>query len=262
MKKVIGLFALLVASMVPAFSDCDIQIYMGGQFDVFGEEPNAKDSGYYYYWVDDGNGIAMINPGMTLGLCNHNTWTIKDTFLSVGFMEALDLTFIDEFLFNLMIAPTIGFRAGKVAKFQISPGLFLGTMRVNDDSVNASTNQGTDFFLVGFALDLQARFLSDSPVSPVIGYRYEYSTPENDDYDKTPLHTNKVYLAISFNMGNKKKGGSQKSAHNTNAATSSNNGINNDNGQSNQKNKKSAIFGGPLPRGRGAVRESKSNNTR
>lgn len=256
MKKLFISITLAAFVSLAAFADCDFQIFIGGHFDNITAD-------FEHYTLDEDYDSCVI------GISNHNTWTIKKTFVSIGFMDSLYCLVGSDILgVNALIAPTVGLRAGKVCKFQISPGIFFG-------AVHLAEWYGSDFYTqVGFALDIQARFLSNSPVSPVIGYKYQFTNPHSDDFDDDTLkqNSNQVYFAISFNFGNRKAQSKQKTSNTQNAQNtarsstttqnSNNSATQNDNSQSSKGSSNTAslvgtspIYGGPLPRGSGAIRQ-------
>ena len=129
--------------------------------------------------------------------------TVNGTEVSSYNVPSEDLGFAAHF--NGIIGPAVGIKLGNVVKFDIGLGLAYG--------FSVFSYQRTTSYLlggVGFGAEVQAKFVPNSPVSPVIGYRFAYIPGqeftqvyggETTVYscDVADYVSNEIYVGITFN---------------------------------------------------------------
>lgn len=180
--------------------------------------------------------LTMKANSFEVGIQNWNLFNLTDWF-SVGFDEQFSCSFggvsnaeMDgheadsdyyggAFNFSFALGPAVGFKLGKVVRFQVGAGLILGidVLKPVDDGDDYSLLFSNDIS-VGFALDIQAKFVPESVVSPVLGFRYAYThassfdtqtTRAGHDTDSTvdescSENAVSLYLGLSINWGKRK----------------------------------------------------------
>lgn len=160
----------------------DVQILLGGRFATCG----------------DGGDIGFL-----LGARNFNLFNINDT-VSIGFFEDLSGSLGDNVGINFAIGPALGINIKDVVKFVFAPGLSMG--------FDIDHDYDTD--IIGFALNVTAKFLPAKVVSPFVSFQYDlkggYYYADYDDYygysyyseDEYPLfQAFNIAAGISFNFG-------------------------------------------------------------
>lgn len=101
--------------------------------------------------------------GFLLGGRNFNLFNINDT-VSLGFFEDLSGSMTYNVGVNFVIGPAFGINIKDVVKFVIAPGLSIGF------------DEGYDYFsnsLVGFAINVTAKFIPAKAVSPFVSFQYD-----------------------------------------------------------------------------------------
>ena len=118
--------------------------------------------------------------------------------------------------FNGIIGPAVGIKLGNVVKFDIGLGLAYGFSVFSyevttTDGYSVSTATTANLLGgVGFGAEVQAKFVPNSPVSPVIGYRFAYIPGKECttvSRGETTVHScdvadyvsNEIYVGITFN---------------------------------------------------------------
>lgn len=160
----------------------DFQLLLGGRFATCGE----------------GDDIGFL-----LGARNFNLFNINDT-VSIGFFEDLSGSLGDNVGINFAIGPALGINIKDVVKFVFAPGLSMG--------FDIGHDYDTD--IIGFALNVTAKFLPAKVVSPFVSFQYDlkggYYYADYDDYygysyyseDEYPLfQAFNIAAGISFNFG-------------------------------------------------------------
>ena len=241
MKKVIGvvvsIFLMAGAAFARGAYDGDIQLHLGVGFDSAKIEKSEKLASDYVAKVTS-EGFSTT---FDFDLATWHLFNFNDVFglgFVVGFnggvggttkmrasravngTEVESITFPSKDLsfaahFNGIIGPAVGIKLGNVVKFDIGLGLAYGFSvfsyeTLSDDySVRTAT---TAYLLggVGFGAEVQAKFVPNSPVSPVIGYRFAYipgkectivSGGETTVYSCAVADyvSNEIYVGITFN---------------------------------------------------------------
>ena len=111
-----------------------------------------------------------------------------------------------------VLGPAVGIKLGNVVKFDIGLGLAYGFGMFSSEYLDEGGDgysRTTDMYIiggVGFGAEVQAKFVPNSPVSPVIGYRFaviptkSYTKNfEKYDVDSVNYFNNEIYVGISFN---------------------------------------------------------------
>ena len=242
MKKVIGavvsLFLMAGAAFARGAYDGDIQLHLGVGFDSAKIEKSAevasgvvaKNSGegfsttfdfdlatWHLFNFNDVFGLGFVvgfNGGVGGTTKMRASRAVNGTEVESITFPSKDLSFAAHF--NGIIGPAVGIKLGNVVKFDIGLGLAYGfsvfsyQMTTSDDySVHTAT---TAYLLggVGFGAEVQAKFVPNSPVSPVIGYRFAYipgkectivSGGETTVYSCAVADyvSNEIYVGITFN---------------------------------------------------------------
>lgn len=239
MKKVIGavvsLFLMAGAAFARGAYDGDIQLHLGVGFDSAKLEKSVPYSGYVVKGTDEGASATFDFDIATWHLFNFNDvfglgfvvgfnggvggTTKMRTSATVNGTEVMSLDVPSKNLgfaahFNGIIGPAVGIKLGNVVKFDIGLGLAYGFSvfsyeMTTTDGYSTSTSS---YLLggVGFGAEVQAKFVPNSPVSPVIGYRFAYipgnecTTVSNGEttvtsYDVADYVNNEIYVGITFN---------------------------------------------------------------
>ena len=242
MKKVIGvvvsIFLMAGAAFARGAYDGDIQLHLGVGFDSAKIEKSEKLASDYVAKVTS-EGFSTT---FDFDLATWHLFNFNDVFglgFVVGFnggvggttkmrasravngTEVESITFPSKDLsfaahFNGIIGPAVGIKLGNVVKFDIGLGLAYG-FSVFSYNVTTTDGYGTTTSSnlnllggVGFGAEVQAKFVPNSPVSPVIGYRFAY-IPGNEcttfcngettvtSFDVADYVNNEVYVGITFN---------------------------------------------------------------
>ena len=231
MKKVIGavvsLFLMVGAAFARGAYDGDIQLHLGVGFDSAKlEKSEEMYSGYvakntseeasatfdfdiatwHLFNFNDVFGLGFVvgfNGGVGGTTKMRTSVTVNGTEASSYNVPSEDLGFAAHF--NGIIGPAVGIKLGNVVKFDIGLGLAYG--------FSVFSYQRTTSYLlggVGFGAEVQAKFVPNSPVSPVIGYRFAYIPGqeftqvyggETTVYscDVADYVSNEIYVGITFN---------------------------------------------------------------
>ena len=170
----------------------DVQILLGGRFATCGDNASV---------------------GFLLGARNFNLFNINDTF-AFGFFEDLSGSLGGNVGINFVIGPALGINIKDVVKFVLAPGLSIGIDFENSDTDAAYETWG----IVGFALNITAKFLPAKAVSPFVSFRYdvkggeyrtveyyyngyEYNNYNGGHLEDAPLNAFNIAAGISFNFG-------------------------------------------------------------
>ena len=242
MKKVIGavvsLFLMAGAAFARGAYDGDIQLHLGVGFDsaklekseemysgdvakTTAEEASATFdfdiATWHLFNFNDVFGLGFVvgfNGGVGGTTKMRTSFTVNGTEVSSYNVPSEDLGFAAHF--NGIIGPAVGIKLGNVVKFDIGLGLAYGFsvfsyQMTTSDGYSKSTAT-TSYLLggVGFGAEVQAKFVPNSPVSPVIGYRFAYipgkeftqvSGDETTVYscDVADYVSNEIYVGITFN---------------------------------------------------------------
>lgn len=242
MKKVIGavvsLFLMAGAAFARGAYDGDIQLHLGVGFDSAKIEKSEKlASDYVAKVTSEGFSTTFDFDLATWHLFNFNdvfglgfvvgfnggvggTTKIR-TSTTVNGTEVMSLKVRSEDLgfaahFNGIIGPAVGIKLGNVVKFDIGLGLAYGfsvfsyQMTTSDDYSKSTATMSYLLGGVGFGAEVQAKFVPNSPVSPVIGYRFAYIPGKECTIvsrGETTVHScdvadyvsNEIYVGITFN---------------------------------------------------------------
>ncbi|MGN0732135.1 MAG: hypothetical protein ACI4MA_09550 [Treponema sp.] len=238
MKKIIGVLVALGVMAGSAFArgayDGDIQLHLGVGFDSYSmvKPPVTYEDGTLTYSSE------LSTATFDFDLETWHLFNFNDVF-GLGFMAgfnggiggatkvvatlthskegSLTTQLPNEYLgfaarFYGLIGPAVGIKLGNVVKFDIALGLAYGFSTASfyqpeeKDSLSMIFMGGA-----GFGFDIQAKFVPNSPVSPVIGYRFAvipvtsytaiseaYGTQEIK-CDSASNVNNEIYIGISFN---------------------------------------------------------------
>ena len=162
----------------------DVQILLGGRFASCGDVGGA---------------------GFLLGARNYNLFNINDTF-AFGFFEDFSGSMGGNEGINFIFGPALGINIKDIVKLVFAPGLSIGF----DD--------GHDYWsdLVGFALNVTAKFLPTKIVSPFVSFQYDvkggsyetvdsyyngYYYSEDSKRGESPVNAFNIAAGISFNFG-------------------------------------------------------------
>ena len=229
MKKVIGavvsLFLMVGAAFARGAYDGDIQLHLGVGFDsaklseemysgyvaktTYEEASATFDfdiATWHLFNFNDVFGLGFVvgfNGGVGGTTKMRTSVTVNGTEVSSSNVPSEDLGFAAHF--NGIIGPAVGIKLGNVVKFDIGLGLAYG--------FSVFSYQRTTSYLlggVGFGAEVQAKFVPNSPVSPVIGYRFAYIPGqeftqvyggETTVYscDVADYVSNEIYVGITFN---------------------------------------------------------------
>lgn len=212
MKKLITGIAIFLATALigtAAFAieyDGDVQVNLG-----------LRDTSLKADDIDDKSGSLP-----TIGIENYNLFKLNDIF-SAGFMESISfgtpLFIDDDTSIKFLVGPAASAKLGSIVKFQAGAGLAIAKVKAIGDEKHEG--QFRDIYLeysftgIGFGLDLQAKFLPEKTISPIVGFRYTYVTSgnfdvkaDNDDdgyswhIDDETINANfiNVYLGASYNF--------------------------------------------------------------
>ena len=229
MKKIFALVAALVVmggvACAGDFYNGDIQIQFGyginkATVQDVNKDINANEfamglQSYHLFKPWDIVGFGFMG-GFNLGVGKTENWREMGNFPGVTYEDAISVSF------NFEIGPAIGLYLGNVVRFGFNIGYNAGwnfkepsnyryTQRYSE--VYGYTNLNTGYS--GLSLGLQAKFLPNSVVNPVVGWRFvkgfsdeinvisyssastSHSTSEklNKKFDLTQ---NVLYAAISF----------------------------------------------------------------
>ena len=238
MKKVIGavvsLFLMAGAAFARGAYDGDIQLHLGVGFDSAKMEEKLADGGvgkyegfsttfdfdlatWHLFNFNDVFGLGFVvgfNGGVGGTTKMRTSFTVNGTEVSSYNVPSEDLGFAAHF--NGIIGPAVGIKLGNVVKFDIGLGLAYGFSVFSyevttTDGYSVSTATTANLLGgVGFGAEVQAKFVPNSPVSPVIGYRFAY-IPGNEattvfhgettvaSYDVADYVNNEIYVGITFN---------------------------------------------------------------
>ncbi|MBQ2463388.1 MAG: hypothetical protein II507_00210 [Treponema sp.] len=212
MKKLITGIAIVLATALigtAAFAieyDGDVQVNLG-----------LRDTSLKADDIDDKSGSLP-----TIGIENYNLFKLNDIF-SAGFMESISfgtpLFIDDDTSIKFLVGPAASAKLGSIVKLQAGAGLAVAKVKAIGDEKHEG--QFRDIYLeysftgIGFGLDLQAKFLPEKTISPIVGFRYTYVTSgnfdvkaDNDDdgyswhIDDETINANfiNVYLGASYNF--------------------------------------------------------------
>ena len=242
MKKVIGavvsLFLMAGAAFARGAYDGDIQLHLGVGFDSAKLEKSkemysgdvAKNTSegasatfdfdiatWHLFNFNDVFGLGFIvgfNGGVGGTTKTRGSTTVNGTEVMSDNVPSEKLGSATHF--NGIIGPAVGIKLGNVVKFDIGLGLAYGFsvfsyQMTTSDGYSKSTG-AMSYLLggVGFGAEVQAKFVPNSPVSPVIGYRFAY-IPGNEcttfyngettvtSYDVADYVNNEIYVGITFN---------------------------------------------------------------
>ena len=237
MKKVIGVFAALCVMAGSVFArgayDGDIQLHLGVGLDSATMEKSESFTGYtakvntevssitfdfdlstwHLFNFNDVFGLGFVvgfNGG--IGGTTKMAWKSSDPLGNTvsGQMKEKDLFLAAHF--NGIIGPAVGINLGNVVKFDIGLGLAYGFGMFSSEYLDEGGDgysRTKDMYIiggVGFGAEVQAKFVPNSPVSPVIGYRFaviptkSYTKNfEKYDVDSVNYFNNEIYVGISFN---------------------------------------------------------------
>ena len=123
----------------------------------------------------------------TFGIENYNLFKLNDIF-SAGFMESISfgtpLFIDDDTSIKFLVGPAASAKLGRIVKFQAGAGLAIAKVKATSDKHEERHSapfyrdyyNEYSFIGIGFGLDLQAKFLPQSKISPLVGFRYTYAT--------------------------------------------------------------------------------------
>lgn len=234
MKKVIGavvsLFLMAGAAFARGAYDGDIQLHLGVGFDSAKMENKLADgvvdkyegfsttfdfdlATWHLFNFNDVFGLGFVvgfNGGVGGTTKIRTSTTVNGTEVMSLKVRSEDLGFAAHF--NGIIGPAVGIKLGNVVKFDIGLGLAYGfsvfsyQMTTSDDYSKSTATMSYLLGGVGFGAEVQAKFVPNSPVSPVIGYRFaviptkSYTKNfEKYDVDSVNYFNNEIYVGISFN---------------------------------------------------------------
>lgn len=152
---------------------------------------------------------------------NYRHCHILGNSFSAGFMESISfgtpLFIDDDTSIKFLVGPASSAKLGSIVKLQAGAGLAVAKVKAIGDEKHEG--QFRDIYLeysftgIGFGLDLQAKFLPQSKISPLVGFRYTYVTSgkfdiktDDGDYswhiDDETINANfiNVYLGASYNF--------------------------------------------------------------
>lgn len=242
MKKVIGavvsLFLMAGAAFARGAYDGDIQLHLGVGFDsaklekskemYSGDVAKTTSEGasatfdfdiatWHLFNFNDVFGLGFVvgfNGGVGGTTKTRASTTVNGTEMMSVKVPSEDLGFAAHF--NGIIGPAVGIKLGNVVKFDIGLGLAYGfsvfsyQMTTSDGYSKSTATMSYLLGGVGFGAEVQAKFVPNSPVSPVIGYRFAY-IPVNEcttfyngettvtSYDVADYVNNEIYVGITFN---------------------------------------------------------------
>lgn len=177
MKKLITGIAIVLATALigtAAFAieyDGDVQVNLG-----------LRDTSLKADDIDDKSGSLP-----TIGIENYNLFKLNDIF-SAGFMESISfgtpLFIDDDTSIKFLVGPAASAKLGSIVKLQAGAGLAVAKVKATGDeheerhSAPFYRNYYNEYSFtgIGFGLDLQAKFLPQSKISPLVGFRYTYVT--------------------------------------------------------------------------------------
>lgn len=241
MKKVIGVVVSIFLMAGTAFArgayDGDIQLHLGVGFDSAKLEKSGEVAGYVAKITGEGFSTTFDFDLATWHLFNFNdvfglgfvvgfnggvggttkmrtSTAVNGTELSSFTVPSKNLGFAAHF--NGIIGPAVGIKLGNVVKFDIGLGLAYGFSVFSYEETTSdgySVSTATTAWLlggVGFGAEVQAKFVPNSPVSPVIGYRFAYIPGKEcttvsggettvTSYDVADYVNNEIYVGIAFN---------------------------------------------------------------
>ena len=240
MKKVIGavvsLFLMAGAAFARGAYDGDIQLHLGVGFDSAKLEKTvysgsvAKTTAevasatfdfdiatWHLFNFNDVFGLGFVvgfNGGVGGTTKMRTSFTVDGTEVSSYNVPSEDLGFAAHF--NGIIGPAVGIKLGNVVKFDIGLGLAYGfsvfsyQMTTYDGYSKSTATMSYLLGGVGFGAEVQAKFVPNSPVSPVIGYRFAYIPGKECttvSRGETTVHScdvadyvsNEIYVGITFN---------------------------------------------------------------
>ena len=238
MKKVIGavvsLFLMAGAAFARGAYDGDIQLHLGVGFDSAKMENKLADgvvdkyegfsttfdfdlATWHLFNFNDVFGLGFIvgfNGGVGGTTKTRASTTVNGTEMMSVKVPSEDLGFAAHF--NGIIGPAVGIKLGNVVKFDIGLGLAYGfsvfsyQMTTSDGYSKSTATMSYLLGGVGFGAEVQAKFVPNSPVSPVIGYRFAYIPGKECttvSRGETTVHScdvadyvsNEIYVGITFN---------------------------------------------------------------
>ena len=147
-------------------------------------------------------------------------YSLSNSF-SAGFLESISfgtpLFIDDDTSIKFLVGPAASAKLGSIVKLQAGAGLAVAKVKAIGDEKH--DGQFRDIYLeysftgIGFGLDLQAKFLPQSKISPLVGFRYTHVTSgkfdvktDDGDYswhiDDETINANfiNVYLGASYNF--------------------------------------------------------------
>ena len=238
MKKVIGvvvsIFLMAGAAFARGAYDGDIQLHLGVGFDSAKMEKKLADgvvgknegfsttfdfdlATWHLFNFNDVFGLGFIvgfNGGVGGTTKMRPSTTVNGTEVWSYNVPSEDLGFAAHF--NGIIGPAVGIKLGNVVKFDIGLGLAYGfsvfsyQMTTSDGYSKSTVTTSCLLGGVGFGAEVQAKFVPNSPVSPVIGYRFAYIPGKECttvSRGETTVHScdvadyvsNEIYVGITFN---------------------------------------------------------------
>lgn len=192
MKRLVTLmFMLLLATGIIFAKDDyhgDIQIHFGVGFDSM--ETDAEKSYATLYDVDlDTWNLFDLNNMIFVGFLagfNGGLGETTSVVLSDGSESKSDVVIAMHC--NFLIGPAVGIDIFDIIRFNVGAGLAY------EFALNENGLAG-----LGFGTDIQAKFIPNRKVSPVLGYRFQIVKGLFGDSKTSKYFNNKVYAGISFN---------------------------------------------------------------
>lgn len=230
MKKILALFSALIVmggiSFAGDFYNGDIQIQLGygnnkATIQDFNKDINAKEfnlglQSYHLFKPWDIVGFGFMG-GFNFGIGQTENWRQRGNVPGVTYEDSISASL------NFEFGPAIGLYIGKIVRLGFNIGYNAGwnfkepsnyKYKIGYSQANGYTNLNASYS--GVSLGLQAKFLPNSKVNPVIGWRFvkgsadkfEATTYDSEAYNnhsstetisKTfDLTQNVLYAAISF----------------------------------------------------------------
>ena len=229
MKKLVALVAAIFIAggsiFAGDFYNGDIQIQLGGAFNkatiqdldksISSKEFDFGLETYHRFKPLKMLGVGFMG-GLKCGVSSTDNWKNLGNDPYVTYDNGLSVSL------NFNIGPAVAYYLGNIVRFAFNIGYNSGWKFDTPSSYNIKTNffSGNGYTTIqtsynGFALGLQAKFLPNSKVNPVVGWRmvkgfadsvdYVISTPGSSRrYDdgtlnqKFDLTQNVIYAALSF----------------------------------------------------------------
>lgn len=193
MKRFVTLMFMLLfaAGIVFAKDDYhgDIQIHFGVGFDSMETDAEKSYATLYDIDLDTWNLFDlnnMISVGFLAGFNGGLGETTKVVQKSDGSESKSDVVIAMHC--NFLIGPAVGIDIFDIIRFNVGAGLAY------EFALNENGLAG-----LGFGTDIQAKFIPNRKVSPVLGYRFQIVKGLFGDSKTSKYFNNKVYAGISFN---------------------------------------------------------------